>query len=112
MAENVLLCFHGDEMDSELRKSDCKLFETLLPKGDYAQNPSSRPALAVLCSAVSLIAAPMPAITFSPVSGESLVNGPFTLGWQFSLSTTVTVSGLGAFNRKFRIGSDSILLIH
>ena len=54
--------------------------------------------LAVACSALPLMAAPLPAITFPNLTGESLGNGPFTLGWQFTLSQSVTVTGLGAFD--------------
>jgi hypothetical protein len=54
--------------------------------------------LVVLCSAISLTAAPLPGITFANLTGESLGNGPFTLGWQFDLSQTITVVGLGAFD--------------
>jgi hypothetical protein len=50
------------------------------------------------CSAITLMAAPVPAITFGNLTGESLANGPFTLGWQFTLSQSITVTGLGAFD--------------
>ena len=35
---------------------------------------------------------------FNPITGESLGSGPFTLGWEFSLSSTVTVTALGSFD--------------
>ena len=56
------------------------------------------PLLMVFFSAVSLMASPTPAVTFGTLVGESLGNGPFTLGWTFTLSQSVTVVGLGAFD--------------
>ena len=44
------------------------------------------------------MAAAIPAVSFTPVTGESLTNGPYTLGWEFSLSSAGTVTALGAFN--------------
>jgi hypothetical protein len=54
--------------------------------------------LAVTCGAVSMLAAPIPAVTFSNLTGESLANGPFTLGWQFTVNQNITVTALGAFD--------------
>jgi hypothetical protein len=36
-----------------------------------------------------------PAATMDNTSGQSLANGPFTLGWQFTTSSTITVTWLG-----------------
>jgi hypothetical protein len=38
------------------------------------------------------------AVTFNDTSGESLGNGPFTLGFQFTVNSTITVTALGAFD--------------
>ena len=39
-----------------------------------------------------------PALSYSLDTGESLGNGPFTLGWQFQANTTIKVDGLGVFD--------------
>ena len=54
--------------------------------------------LAVTCGAVSLLAAPIPAVTFSNLTGQTLGNGPFTLGWEFTVSQAITVNALGVFD--------------
>jgi hypothetical protein len=54
--------------------------------------------LVALCGALPLLAAPQPGIVFANLTGESLANGPFTLGWQFDLSQSITVTALGAFD--------------
>ncbi len=54
--------------------------------------------LFVVGTTLPLLAAPMPGITFPNLTGESLGNGPFTLGWQFTVSQSITVTALGAFD--------------
>lgn len=54
--------------------------------------------LVAVCSALPLLAAPMPGITFPNLTGQTLGNGPFTLGWQFTTSQSITITGLGAFD--------------
>ena len=54
--------------------------------------------LAVMCSAVPLLANSIPAVTFTQLTGENLANGPFTLGWQFTVSQTIAVTSLGVFD--------------
>src|SRR5450755_2722444 len=54
--------------------------------------------LAVMCCALPLLAAPIPAVTFAELTGQSLGNGPFTLGWEFTVSQSITVTALGAFD--------------
>ena len=36
-----------------------------------------------------------PAATMDNTTGQALANGPFTLGWQFTVSNTITVTWLG-----------------
>jgi len=38
------------------------------------------------------------AVGISNTTGEALTNGPFTLGWRFSLNSPILVSGLGVFD--------------
>ncbi len=54
--------------------------------------------LVALCGALPLLAAPIPAITVTDLTGETLGNPPFTLGWQFSTSQSINVTGLGVFD--------------
>jgi hypothetical protein len=39
-----------------------------------------------------------PILSISSNTGETLGNGPFTLGWEFTLRTTIKVTGLGVFD--------------
>ncbi len=54
--------------------------------------------LAVTCSALPLLAAPIPAVTFNDLTGLDLANGPYTLGWEFTANQNLTVTALGAFD--------------
>jgi hypothetical protein len=38
------------------------------------------------------------AATFNNLTGEALANGPFTLGWQFTVNSPITVTKLEAFD--------------
>jgi len=51
-----------------------------------------------LVLAVSPVFADSPAVTFDNLTGEMLGNGPFTLGWQFTVNTPITVTALGVFD--------------
>jgi hypothetical protein len=39
-----------------------------------------------------------PAATMDNQTGQALANGPFTLGWQFTVSSTINVTWLGVFD--------------
>ena len=39
-----------------------------------------------------------PALLFDQNTGNTLANGPFTLGWEFTTNAAVTVTGLGVFD--------------
>jgi len=55
--------------------------------------------LLTLClAALPGFASSMPGATMDNTTGQSLINGPFTLGWQFTVTQTITVTGLGAFD--------------
>jgi hypothetical protein len=38
-----------------------------------------------------------PAVTMTNTSGQTLVNGPYTLGWTFTAKSAITVDALGVF---------------
>lgn len=38
------------------------------------------------------------AVTFGNTTGSTLGNGPFTLGWKFSVNSAIAVTGLGVFD--------------
>lgn len=54
-------------------------------------------SLAVAGPASALVL-PGGAVGMSNTTGEALINGPFTLGWKFSLNSPILVSGLGVFD--------------
>ena len=54
--------------------------------------------LALACFAVPGWTATVPAVTLSNTTGQSLANPPFTLGWQFTTNSSITVSELGLFD--------------
>jgi hypothetical protein len=54
--------------------------------------------LAVMCSAFPLLAAPIPAITLDNLTGQQLDNGPYTLGWEFTVNQNITVTALGVID--------------
>jgi len=62
----------------------------------------SRPWIgsAVLAAILSIpsVAAATPLLTIANVTGESVGNGPFTLGWQFRVASSLTVTDLGLFD--------------
>ena len=61
----------------------------------------SAPAAAlVLCLMVGTpsLKADTVAISFDNTTGQQLANGPFTLGFQFTVNSTITVTSLGAFD--------------
>jgi hypothetical protein len=54
--------------------------------------------LALACLVAIPAMADTPAATMDNTTGQALANGPFTLGWQFSTSSTITVTWLGVFD--------------
>ena len=61
-----------------------------------------------LALAVSPAFGDTPAATFSNLSGTPLVNGPYTLGWQFKVNTAIDVTALGVFDS----GQDGLVESH
>ncbi|HEY1415932.1 MAG TPA: PEPxxWA-CTERM sorting domain-containing protein [Caulobacteraceae bacterium] len=55
-------------------------------------------AAVMLAAALGAQAGTTPALSYSLNTGEALGNGPFTLGWEFTVNTTVTVYDLGVFD--------------
>jgi hypothetical protein len=55
-------------------------------------------AVAVSLSASAQAAVLNPLLSISDPTGQSLGNGPFTLGWDFTVNSTITVNGLGVFD--------------
>jgi hypothetical protein len=55
-------------------------------------------AAAVMLAALGAQASTTPALSYSLNTGEALGNGPFDLGWEFTVNTTVTVYDLGVFD--------------
>ncbi|HEY1128874.1 MAG TPA: DUF4082 domain-containing protein [Roseateles sp.] len=51
---------------------------------------------AAICLPMQAMAAP--AISISNISGPTLGNGPFTLGWSFTVNSDITVTALGVFD--------------
>src|SRR5262245_59793446 len=45
-----------------------------------------------------------PAVSFDSTSGFVLVDQPFTVGWQLSVNTSISVTSLGAYDSPFAEG--------
>jgi hypothetical protein len=61
-----------------------------------------------LAAAFGAQAGTTPALTYCCGAGETLGNGPFTLGWSFTVNSTVTVYDLGVFDS----GGEALLESH
>lgn len=66
--------------------------------------------LAFLTMTVAVLgrAAAVPAVTLSNTTGQGLANGPYTLGWEFTTTSQITVSELGVFDDS----QDGLLVSH
>ncbi|MFT7773814.1 DUF4082 domain-containing protein [Roseateles sp.] len=51
---------------------------------------------AAICLPLQAVAAP--AISISNLTGTTLGNGPFTLGWSFTVNSDITITALGVFD--------------
>jgi hypothetical protein len=69
-----------------------------LGKSMNLQRAFALAAAAAVLGAAAAAHAGTPAMSYSNNTGESLGNPPFTLGWEFTVNTPVTVDGLGVFD--------------
>jgi len=70
----------------------------LLPRSVGEKKRMRKLLLLVLLALIALpVYADTPAATMDNTTGQALANGPFTLGWQFSITSTINVTWLGVF---------------